>query len=249
MMMKPTLSFDRSRELFEGLQQSRNPHAADSLTRASEAPEIDPQQYLEARIYKVFVKEDMEDSLLGLNAEAELYLIGVALDNISSDPLSFKVDTFRISSSDPSDDDTPESRPDRLLQFGSTGWSFYRSPNGKLPTYLDLNMVLFESDEDLRETGQIMKDLATNEELKGMKNSAIAMLKSASTATWAGFASNMALQVVGLIGKYLVLNQDDVISHLQASHSTAFGDIGNRDFKFSDHNAGWWYGMRQVENA
>jgi len=245
MQIQPTVSYDRSRELVSTLNDSRLAVPTDKILSDLQVAQIDPSKYLEARINNIFVLEDKETFIPLLNEEAELYLVGVAVDNISPEPLKFKVDTFTISASDPEKTEKPTDRQDRVIRFGPNGWSFYRSPNGQLPTFLDLNMILFESDEDIRNTGEIMQELSKNDEMKSLQKAVVELVKTVSTATWVGLAAQIALQVVGIVGGVLKLNQDDVISHLQASHSTAFNDIGDKDFNFSDANAAWRYQMRK----
>jgi hypothetical protein len=143
---------------------------------------------------------------------AEIYFVTSVADGSEEKPLSLKIETFSgIKKGD-------------TVDIGEKGVSIYQNPSGKLPRYLDIRLLIAESDKGLRDAGEILKALNDDQGFKDIQKMLTTLATTANPllSTFIDLAGG----VIPLVGKLLEMNKDDQICYYAATFTDKFDNLG-----------------------
>jgi len=157
----------------------------------------------------VQVKDNKE--LLGT---AQVYVLTVVTDDVSSKPFCIALKTFDgVANKD-------------YLPFGPAGVAIYRSPRNSTPTFLDYRILVMVSHERIRNAGKVLADILDDESYKSLMNE-VSLVVAAGNAP-AAFIIKAADSVLGIIAKLMKAEQDKQVIYIVGSFDQAFDQLGIR---------------------
>jgi len=201
---KPDIVYRPSGEFEDMLKVDAMPRkAALALSALSLDPTITD---VEMRLKEVFIFDNRDPG------KGDIYLVTVVADNLSQEPITLEVRTFE------------DIHDNEALQLGAAGLTMYRNPQGKIPRFLDYRILVSESDHEMRQAGDVVNEIRTNDQFKAVRDNLIAMAATAQP-TVALITAAVDL-VVGLIARILKMNRDDQIMYIAGSFNDKIDDLG-----------------------
>lgn len=114
----------------------------------------------------------------------------VVTDNISEEPIVLNLQKF-----EEIDDDT-------CLELGPSGVAMYRNQKkGDIPRFIDYRILIFDSDEDIRDAGKLIEEIQSDEQYNPVKNKVVEAITAANPTV--GLTIEAANMVIGIIAKVL----------------------------------------------
>jgi hypothetical protein len=142
----------------------------------------------------------------------DIYLVTVVTDNISPEPFTITIKTFE------------DIHDEEGLQIGPGGLAIYRNESGKIPRFLDYRIMVVESDQEIRQAGEVLEQIKDDEQYLSFRDSLSAMAGVPQPAT--ALITVAADFVMGLIARVLRMNRDDQIIYVAGSFDDKFDDLG-----------------------
>jgi hypothetical protein len=142
----------------------------------------------------------------------DIYLVTVVTDNISPEPFTITIKTFE------------DIHDEEGLQIGPGGLAIYRNEPGKIPRFLDYRIMVVESDQEIRQAGDVLEQIKDDEQYLSFRDSLSAMAGVPQPAT--ALITVAADFVMGLIARVLRMNRDDQIIYVAGSFDDKFDDLG-----------------------
>lgn len=146
--------------------------------------------------------------------KAEVYLVTIVADGLAANPITTTLQCFEGISRK------------QTLAIGPAGLSFYRSPDGAIPRFIDYRILVMESDEDVRKTGAILYEIQQDRTFKTVKDNLIALAAASNPiAAVAAPAIDLALDVVA---RTLKAKKDDQLLYAAGSFNAnrdRFGSV------------------------
>lgn len=201
---KPDILYRPSGELENMLMINAMPIKAASVLKALS---LDPSiTDVEVRLKEVFIFDNRDPG------KGDIYLVNVVTDNLSVEPFTLTIKTFE------------DIHDNEGLQIGPAGLTIYRNPQGKVPRFLDYRIMVMESDQEIRQSGEVINEIRNNDQFKAVRENLIAMAAVAQpTAALITAATDL---VIGLIAQILKMNEDDQIIYVAGSFNDKIDDLG-----------------------
>lgn len=172
---------------------------------------------VEMRLREVFVI-DVRDP-----GKGDIYVVTVVADDLGQEPLTLSIKTF-------------EDIPDRTaLPLAPQGVTVYRNPKDRIPRFLDYRILVMESDHEIRQVGEALSEIQTNDQFKIVRENLVAVATSAQPA--AALITAGTDLVVGLIAQILKMNKDDQIIYIVGSFNDKIDDLGVKYGPIAQKNA------------
>lgn len=181
-----------------------------------------PDRELHARAIRLQLRSvQVVDGLQGfwgtpIGNATGVYLITTVIDGTDREPISFQGKTYqRIANGD-------------LLPPGSAhepdaAFNVYLR-EGDMPRLLSFSVVVFRSNEAIRDFAKVIVDICADERYKtlsGIVNTAATAANPAFGTVW-----QVAEAIVGLVGEYLKAKPDDQLGYYQANYTNVFDNLG-----------------------
>jgi hypothetical protein len=177
------------------------------VSNALRAMSIDPSVTdIRMSLKEVYIKNTRD---LG---KGDVYLVTVVTDNLSPEPFTITIKTFE------------DIHNEEGLQIGPGGLAIYRNELGKVPRFLDYRILVVESDQEIRQAGEVLEQVKEDEQYKSFRDSLSAMAGVSQPAT--ALITVAADFVMGLIAMVLRMNRDDQIIYVAGSFDDKFDDLG-----------------------
>jgi hypothetical protein len=200
--MTPDFEFRPTADIELRLDQNLLP---DKATKAldSLAPSVTD---VEMRLKEVFIY-DVRDIGRG-----DVYIASVVGNDLTKEPFTLEVKTFQ---------DVADGSG---LQFGPGGIALYRNPKGQIPRFLDFRLLVVESDEEIRDAGQVLEEIKGTDEYTKLRDSLIALAATGQLEVAALTAATDIVMTI-LIG-ILKSNRDDQLIYVAGSFNSKLDDLG-----------------------
>lgn len=195
---RPSGEFDRS--LYMDALPGK---AKDAIRILSLDPNI---KDIEMRLMEVFIFDNRDPG------KGDIYLLTVVADSLSPEPLNLLVKAFE------------GIRDNEPLQLGPAGLTIYRNPQGKIPRFLDYRIMVMESDQELRDAGELLEEIRGKDQFKIIRDSLIAMAGVGGPIP--PLVTSSVDLVMGLISHVLKMNKDDQIIYIAGSFNDRIDDLG-----------------------
>jgi hypothetical protein len=201
---QPDITYRPSGELEKMLRVEAMPAKA---ARALRPLSLDPSiTDVEMRLKEVFVFDNRDPG------KGDIYLVSVVTDGLAQEPFTLEIKAF------------PDIHDNEALQLGPAGLTVYRNPQGTIPRFLDYRIMVMESDQVIRQAGDILSEIRGNDQFKSVRDNLIAMAATAQpTAALITAATDL---VVGLTAQILKMNEDDQIIYIAGSFNDKIDDLG-----------------------
>jgi hypothetical protein len=144
--------------------------------------------------------------------KGDIYLVTLATDGVSLEPMALTIKTFE----DISDGEA--------LQLGPAGLAIYRNTEGKIPRYLDYRIMVVESDQELRDAGQVIQEIRDDATFKSFRDNLLGITGAGQPLI--ALATAAADFSMGLISRILKMNRDDQLIYIAGSFDDVFDDLG-----------------------
>jgi len=142
----------------------------------------------------------------------DIYLVTLVTDGVSPEPMALTIKTF---------DDIADGE---ALQLGPSGLAIYRNPVGTIPRYLDYRIMVVESDQELRDAGQVIQEIRDDATFKSFRDNLLGITGAGQPLI--ALATAAADFSMGLIARILKMNQDDQLIYVAGSFDDVFDDLG-----------------------
>jgi len=201
---KPDIVYRPSGEVEDMLMINAMPRKAAAALRALS---LDPSiTDVEMRLKEVFIFDNRDPG------KGDIYLVTVVADNLSVEPFTIEIKAFE------------DIHDNEALQLGPAGLTIYRNPQGQIPRFLDYRILVMESDQEMRQAGDVLNEIRNNDQFKVVRDNLIAMAATAQpTVALITAASDL---VIGLIAQILKMNRDDQIIYVAGSFNDKIDDLG-----------------------
>lgn len=201
---KPDIVYRPSGEIEDMLMIDAMPSKAAAALRALS---LDPSiNDVEMRLKEVFIFNNRDPG------KGDIYLVTVLADGLATEPFTLGIKTFE------------DIHDNEALQLGPAGLTIYRNPQGNIPRFLDYRILVMESDQKIRQAGEVLSEIRSNDQFKVVRDNLIAMAATAQpTAALITAATDL---VVGLIAQILKMNRDDQIIYIVGSFNDKIDDLG-----------------------
>ena len=197
------------------------------LTKAlSVTPEARPSSQILMDLLNVYIKNNREVG------RAEIYLCTVVVDSLGTDPFVTKVSEF-----------TGIKDRQALPIDPENGLTLYRS--NKVPDFLDYRILVAESDEDVRNAGEVIADLVNTDQYKSFRDAILGV--TAFGQPQIALISAAADFLVNTISKILKMNKDDQLIYVAGSFDRQF-DQPRPVVKVSNDYVNLYYSIKIAEN-
>jgi hypothetical protein len=140
--------------------------------------------------------------------ESDIYVITLVVDDNSQSPFKLELKSF------------PHVRKGEKLTIGSFGVQMYQH-SGRVPSYLDMRILVARSKQKLRDAGEALGDIRNNNDFK----SAVQTLSSLVTGP-IGIVASQVDTIVGIIGAILKIQNDDQLLYYPVTVSKNFDNLG-----------------------
>lgn len=144
--------------------------------------------------------------------KGDIYLVTVVTEAAQKDPIVTEVKSFQ---------DIPDRSP---LQIGPAGLVVYRNQHGQTPRFFDYRILVAESDQEIRKTGEILSELAADDQFVAVRDGLVALATASQPV--AALVTAAADVVIGLVAKILQMNRDDQLIYIAGSFDDKFDDLG-----------------------
>jgi hypothetical protein len=144
--------------------------------------------------------------------KGDIYLVTLVTDSIGPEPMALTLKTF---------DDIHDNE---ALQLGPGGLAIYRNPMGQIPRYLDYRIMVIESDQELRDAGEVIQQIREDSTFKSFRDNLLAITGAGQPLI--ALATAAADFSMGLIARILKMNQDDQLIYIAGSFDDVFDDLG-----------------------
>jgi hypothetical protein len=145
--------------------------------------------------------------------KAEVYIIAVVIDNTSLNPIQIlKSDIYK------------NVRKGDTLPLGPNGFVIYRNEAGRIPNILDYKILVVESDEGVRDFGAVITKITNDKQFKEYVAAIVAI--SGVATPLAPIITAASVYTLNLIGRLMLLNNDDQLLLVQGSYDDKFDDLG-----------------------
>jgi hypothetical protein len=201
---KPDIVYRPSREIEYRLMINAMPRkAAEALRALSLDPSITD---VEMRLKEVFIFDNRDPG------KGDIYLVTVVADNLSVEPFTIEIKVFE------------DIHDNEALPLGPAGLTIYRNPQGQTPRFLDYRILVMESDQEIRQAGDVLNEIRNNDQFKEVRGNLIAM--AATGQPTVALITAAADLVIGLIAQILKMNRDDQIIYVAGSFNDKIDDLG-----------------------
>jgi hypothetical protein len=201
---KPDIVYRPSREIEYRLMINAMPRkAAEALRDLSLDPSITD---VEMRLKEVFIFDNRDPG------KGDIYLVTVVADNLSVEPFTIEIKVFE------------DIHDNEALPLGPAGLTIYRNPQGQTPRFLDYRILVMESDQEIRQAGDVLNEIRNNDQFKEVRGNLIAM--AATGKPTVALITAAADLVIGLIAQILKMNRDDQIIYVAGSFNDKIDDLG-----------------------
>jgi hypothetical protein len=203
---EPDVIYRPSGELERFLSMDALPEKASKAIRALS---VDPNiKDVEMRLMEVFIFDNRDPG------KGDIYLLALVADGLAPEPLNLVVKGFEGVGDN------------EALQIGPGGLTIYRNPQGNIPRFLDYRIMVMESDQELRDAGELVEEIRGKDQFKLIKDSLIAM--AGVGAPIPALISSAVDLLMGLISQVLKMNKDDQIIYIAGSFNDRIDDLGVR---------------------
>jgi hypothetical protein len=155
---------------------------------------------------EVFIKDTRDPG------KGDIYLVTLVTDNLSPEPFTITIKTFE------------DIHDEEGLPIGPGGLAIYRNEPGKIPRFLDYRILIVESDQEIRQAGDVLEQVKEDEQYKSFRDSLSAMAGISQPAT--ALITVAADFIMGLVARILRMNRDDQIIYVAGSFDDKFDDLG-----------------------
>jgi hypothetical protein len=167
------------------------------------------QQQIMARLKSVQILNWNSPKLrLTGNKKSDIYVITTIVDDYSKDPVTCELNSF-----------SNINKGDRLTIASEFGVKMFQC-SGRIPTYLDIRILVVRSKKGIRDLGQALASIRGDSDFKDT------VQKLASLVTGPiGIVTAQIEQIVGVIGKILQLKKDDQLCYYCATITRDFDNL------------------------
>lgn len=201
---KPDIVYRPSGDIEGMLMIDAMPSKAAAALRALS---LDPSiTDVEMRLKEVFIFDNRDPG------KGDIYLVTVVADNLATESFTLEIKTFE------------DIHDKEALHLGPAGLTIYRNPQDNIPRFLDYRILVMESDQEIRQAGEVLSEIRSNDQFKAVRDNLIAM--AATVQPTAALITAATDLVVGLIAQILKMNQDDQIIYIVGSFNDKIDDLG-----------------------
>ncbi len=173
-------------------------------------------QAVRLKLNAVQVVSGLEPEFLGLGAPKGIYLVSSIVDGIGQNPITFEGKTYT------------GVRNGNMLPLGTEGerdatFNLYQRTGG-LPDLLCFSLVVFRSNENLREFGGVLTEMMGDSRFTKLYDIVKAAVSGANPAF--GIVWQAANEIIGLLGSYLKAKPDEQLGYYEARYTRIFDDLG-----------------------
>ena len=112
---------------------------------------------VEMRLTEVFIFDNRDPG------KGDIYLVTVVTADLAQEPFTLAIKTFE------------DIHDNEGLQLGPAGLTIYRNPQGEIPRFLDYRILVMESDQEMRDAGEVLDEIRSNDKFKTVRDNLIAM--------------------------------------------------------------------------
>ena len=165
---------------------------------------------IEIRLSRVIIKDNKTPKVFPFPGYAEVYFLNVIISDLATEPISLEVKGFEKV------DDGDSLSIDKTLYF----WK-KTEDSPEAPSQIHVMSSIIKSKRGMRETGEIMADLKSDDEFKTLSQNIGALVTNATTV---GAISDLVLTVAGIVGKFLGKVDDKPLLSWHQSFTDINGD-------------------------